>query len=137
MGAKIIIGYARHLSSSRCTSAKACAAIAACVDLAQGAVNASGQRLLSLPKGNAAMGQAPMLQRTGDGPMTATAYVRLYVQREGDVPGTYTANLPITLRYGVVNGGFANCNALGSNAAGPAAFGSGSTAAIPTPARKR
>ncbi len=78
------------------------------------------------------MGQAPMLQRTGDGPMTATAYVRLYVQREGDVPGTYTANLPITLRYGVVNGGFANCNALGSNAAGPAAFGSGSTAAIPT-----
>jgi spore coat protein U-like protein len=123
--------------------------VAACVDFGQGAVNTSGQRLLSGPKANsmpiqifqdatlsrpwgaAAMGHAPMLQRTGDGPMSATVYARLYVQRGGAAPGTYTAQFPVTLRYGAVIGGFANCNALGTVAGGP------QKSAVPTIPRKR
>ena len=73
------------------------------------------------PWGAAAMGQALMLQRTGHGPMFATVYARLYVQKASAVSATYTAQFPVTLRYGAVIGNFADCNALGSVAAGPAA----------------
>lgn len=126
----------RGMITVTCTGSRG-ANIAACVDLGLGSVSASGQRLLSGPKassmpiqifqdaalsrpwGNAAEGQAPILQRTGDGPMTATAYARLYVPRESALPGPYTAQFPVTLRYGTVRGGFANCNALGTVASGP------------------
>ena len=125
---------ARGMITVTCTGSQG-ANIAACVDLGQGSVSASGQRLLSGPKassslpirlfqdatltrpwGSAVMGQAPILQRTGDGPMTAIVYARLYVQEGTAVPGTYSAQFPITLRYGTITGDFANCNTLGSGA---------------------
>ncbi len=142
---------ARGTITVTCTGSQG-ANIAACVDLGQGAVNASGQRLLSGPKSNsmtvqlfqdhtllrpwgaAAMGQAPMLQRTGDGQMSATVYARAYVQKGSAPPGTYTAQFPVTLRYGTVTGSLGSCNALGSVAVGPAAP---KPAALPVIPRKR
>ncbi len=131
------------------------AAIAACVELAQGAVTASGQRLLSSSKGSASLpmrlfqdatltrpwgsggvGQAPILQRTGDGPMSATVYARLYVQRGGAAAGSYTASFPVMLRYGAVNGEVAACDALGV-AAPKAASGAARMAPVSAKAGKR
>jgi spore coat protein U-like protein len=127
---------ARGTVAVTCTGAQG-ANIAACIGLAPGAANASGQRLLSAPKGNAPLpmqifqdpalsrpwgsaelGQAPMLQRTGDGPMYATVYARLYVPHAKALPGAYMANIPVTLRYGAVLGGFADCGTLGHGPAG-------------------
>jgi spore coat protein U-like protein len=131
---------ARGSVAVTCTGSQG-ANIAACIDLAPGAVNASGQRLLSTPKGttplpmqifqdatlsrpwgSAAMGQAPMLQRTGDGPIYATVYARLYVPHAKALPGAYMANIPVTLRYGTVLGGFADCGTLGHGPAGVSAM---------------
>ncbi len=128
---------ARGMINVTCTGSQG-ANIAACVDVGQGAVNASGQRLLAgakaahtlamqlfqdatlaRPWGGGAMGQAHILQRTGDGPMTATVYARLYVGRGTAAPGTYAAQFPVTLRYGAVVGNFVDCNALGAVAASP------------------
>ena len=108
------------------------AAIAACVDFATVSANAAGQILLSGPgKGRAlpvqifqdaglrmpwvspALGQGAMLTRTGDGPMSAPVYARLYVQGKAAVPGTYSAQIPVTLRYGVTAGATVNCASLG------------------------
>ncbi len=118
-----------------CTGSQG-ANIAACIDLGQGVLNAFGRRLLSGPKDSqipvqlfqdatlsrpwdaAAMGQAPMLQRTADGPMSATVYARAYVQK-GALPGNYSAQFPVTVRYGAVTGGLANCNTLGTAPGGP------------------
>lgn len=108
--------------------------IAACIDLGQGgAANASGQSLLAGPKTSSSLpiklfqdatmtrpwGSAA-LQRTGDGPMTAMVYARLYVQQGTTAPGTYMAQFPVTLRYGAVTGDFTNCNTLGNGAIAPA-----------------
>lgn len=131
------------------------AAIAACVQLAQGAVNAFGQRLLAPSKGAGALpmqlfqdatltrpwgsggaGQAQIMQRTGDGPMSATVYARLYVQRGGAAAGAYMASFPVTLRYGVVNGGIAACDAFGV-AAPKAASGAMMPAPVSAKAGKR
>ena len=129
---------ARGMITVTCTGSQG-ANIAACIDLGQGsAVKASGQRLLggptaganlpmqlfqdatlTRPWGNAGIGQAPMLRRTGDGPMTAMIYARLYVQEGTLAPGTYASQFPIRLRYGADTGSFASCNALGSVAVAP------------------
>ncbi len=129
---------ARGTITVTCTGSQG-ANIAACVALGQSdAVNASGQSLLAGPKassslpiqlfqdaaltrpwGSAAMSQAPILQRTGDGPMTAMVYARLYVQEGAPAPGTYAAQFPITQRYGAITGDFATCNALGGGAVAP------------------
>ena len=130
---------ARGSITVTCTGSQG-ANIAACVEVGQGApVAASGQRLLSLAKGTqalpvqifqdttltrpwgmAAANQAVMLQRAGDGPMPATAYLRAYLQKGSAIPGLYSAQFPITLRYGAVTGTFADCNALRTVAIGPA-----------------
>lgn len=130
---------ARGSITVTCTGSQG-ANIAACVEVGQGApVAASGQRLLSLAKGTralpvqifqdttltrpwgaAAASQAVMLQRTGDGPMSATAYLRAYLQKGSAIPGLYSAQFPITLRYGAVTGTFADCNALRTLAIVPA-----------------
>ena len=147
---------ARGTITVTCTGSQG-ASIAACVEVGQGAaVAASGQRLLSPPKGTgalpvqifqdatitrpwgtAATGQAAMMQRTGDGPMSATAYLRAYVQKGSAVPGTYSAQFPVTLRYGAVTRNFADCNALGTVAIAPASGGQKTIAAVPAIARKR
>ena len=49
--------------------------------------------------------------------MSATIYIRLYVQKGGAMPGTYAAQFPVTLRYGTVQGYGASCGGLGSAAA--------------------
>jgi spore coat protein U-like protein len=142
---------ARGSITVTCTGSQG-ASIAACVEVGQGAaVAASGQRLLSpakgtgalpvqifqdatitRPWGTAATHQAAMMQRTGDGPMSATAYLRAYIQRGGLVPGTYSAQFPVTLRYGAVTRNFADCNALGTVAIAPASAGQKTIAAVPT-----
>ena len=147
---------ARGTITVTCTGSQG-ASIAACVEVGQGAaVAASGQRLLSPPKGTgalpvqifqdatitrpwgtAATNQAAMMQRTGDGPMSATAYLRAYVQKGSAVPGTYSAQFPVTLRYGAVTRNFADCNALGTVAIAPASGGQKTIAAVPAIARKR
>jgi spore coat protein U-like protein len=108
------------------------AAIAACVDFATASANAAGQILLSGPeKGRAlpvqifqdaglrmpwvspALGQGAMLTRTGDGPMSAPIYARLYVHGKAAVPGTYSAQIPVTLRYGATAGAAVSCASPG------------------------
>lgn len=131
--------------------------IAACVEVGLGAAVAlSGQRLLSPPKGAgglpvqifqdatlarpwgmAATHQAAMMQRTGDGPMSSTAYLRAYIQKGSVVPGTYSAQFPVTLRFGAVTGNFADCNALRTVAAAPASPSHKTIAAVPAVSRKR
>ena len=69
--------------------------------------------------------------------MNATVYARLYVQRGSALPAAYSASYPIALRYGVVNGGFVNCNALASAPGGKTAAGGGGRAATPAAGRKR
>jgi spore coat protein U-like protein len=147
---------ARGMITVSCTGSQG-ANIAACLELGQGAASAtSGQRLLTpvkgtgalpvqvfqdasltRPWGTAAINQALMIQRTGDGPMSATAYFRAYVQK-GNVPaGTYSAQFPIALRYGAVTGGFADCNALRTVGAGPASPSPKTFAAVPGVPRRR
>ena len=87
--------------------------------------------------GTAATTQAAMMQRTGDGPMSATAYFRAYIQKGSAVPGTYSAQFPVTLRYGAVTGNFADCNVLGTVAIAPASAGQKTIAAVTAIARKR
>jgi spore coat protein U-like protein len=147
---------ARGTITVTCTGSQG-ASIAACVEIGQGAaVAASGQRLLSpargtgalpvqifqdatitRPWGTAATLHAAMMQRTGDGPMSSTAYFRAYIQPGSAVPGTYSAQFPVTLRYGTVTGSFADCNALGTVAIARASAGQKTIAAVSTIARKR
>ena len=146
---------ARGSITVTCTGSQG-AAIAACVEVGQGgALAATGQRLLSPPKGTgglsvkifqdatltrlwgtAATNQAAMMQRTGDGPMSTTTYLRAYLQKGSAVSGTYSAQFPVTLRYGAVTGNFADCNTLGTVAIVPAASQK-TMAAVPAIARKR
>ncbi len=137
---------ARGAITVTCTGSQG-ASIAACVE-----VGASGQRALvpakgtgalpmqifqdvslARPWGTVAMNQAAIVQRTGDGPMSATAYLRVYLQKGNAVPGTYAAQFPVMLRYGVVTGNFADCNALGTIAVSPIQR---NVSAVPAP-RKR
>ncbi len=131
---------ARGTVTVTCTGSQG-SAIAACVEIGQGAaVGALGQRLLasvksagtlpvqifqdptlSRPWGTVSMSQAVILQRTGDGPMSATVYLRAYIQKGSAVPGTHTGHFPVILRYGAVTGNFADCNALATVAVGPVA----------------
>jgi spore coat protein U-like protein len=147
---------ARGSITVTCTGSQG-ANIAACVEVGQGApVAASGQRLLSLAKGTgalpvqifqdttltrpwgtAATNQAVMLQRTGDGPMSATAYLRAYLQKGSAVPGIYSAQFPITLRYGALTGTFADCNALRTIAIGPVSPAQKTNASGPSFSRRR
>lgn len=140
---------ARGTFTVYCTGTQG-ANIAACIEIGDGAaLSASGQRTVSPQKGNgaiglqifqdatlgrpwgsAARGQALYLQRTGDGPLPATAYLRAYVQKGAAGPGTYSAQFPVTLRYGAVSGPFADCNALGL-AAIPGGAGAKQTAFVP------
>ncbi len=133
------------------------ASIAACVEVGQGAaVSALGQRLLSPPQGTgglpvqifmdatitrpwatAATHQAAMMERTGDGPMLTTAYLRAYIQKGNTVPGTYSAQFPVTLRYGFVGGNFADCNTLGTVASARASAARNTIAPVPAIVRKR
>jgi spore coat protein U-like protein len=146
---------ARGAITVTCTGSQG-ANIAACIEIGQGgALAPSGQRALSplkgkgalpvqifqdaslvKPWGTATMSQAAMLQRTGDGSMLATAYLRAYVQKGTAIPGSYSAQFPVTLRYGAVTGAFVDCNALATVAAGPSA-GQKTTAAFPAISRKR
>ncbi len=147
---------ARGSITVTCTGSQG-ANIAACVEVGQGApVAASGQRLLSLAKGTgalpvqifqdttltrpwgaAAASQAVMLQRTGDGPMSATAYLRAYLQKGSAIPGLYSAQFPITLRYGAITGTFADCNALRTVAIVPASPAQKTNASGPSFSRRR
>ena len=147
---------ARGSITVTCTGSQG-ANIAACVEVGQGApVAASGQRLLSLAKGTralpvqifqdttltrpwgaAAASQAVMLQRTGDGPMSATAYLRAYLQKGSAIPGLYSAQFPITLRYGAVTGTFADCNALRTLAIVPASPAQKTNTSGPSFSRRR
>ena len=147
---------ARGSITVTCTGSQG-ANIAACVEVGLGApVAASGQRLLSLAKGTralpvqifqdttltrpwgaAAASQAVMLQRTGDGPMSATAYLRAYLQKGGALPGLYSAQFPITLRYGAVTGTFADCNALRTLAIVPASPAQKTNTSGPSFSRRR
>jgi spore coat protein U-like protein len=146
---------ARGSITVTCTGSQG-ASIAACVEVGQGGAFAAGQRLLSPAKGTgavpvqifqdatltrpwgaAATNQAAMMQRTGDGPMSATPYFRAYVQKGSAVPGTYSAQFPVTLRYGTVTGNFADCNALGTVAIAPSSAAQKTLAAVPTIAHKR
>ena len=144
---------ARGSITVTCTGSQG-GSIAACVELGHGAgAGLPGQRVLSPPKGGhplevqifqdpalkrpwgaVVMGQAAMLQRTGDGPMSATTYLRLYMPQRGSIPGSYTAQFPVTLRYGAVTGNAANCNALAAAAPWPNPH---KAAAFPIPLRKR
>lgn len=118
---------ARATITVSCTGSNG-ANIAACVGLSAGARNGAGQRLIydgsaTLPVqlfedqslttvwGHATSGQAPVLQRTGDGAMTAPVYARLYVSGR-TVPGPYSANFTVWVPYGTVAGGFTSCSAL-------------------------
>jgi spore coat protein U-like protein len=147
---------ARGSITVTCTRSQG-ANIAACVEVGQGApVAASGQRLLSLAKGTralpvqifqdttltrpwgaAAASQAVILQRTGDGPMSATAYLRAYLQKGSAIPGLYSAQFPITLRYGAVTGTFADCNALRTLAIVPATPAQKTNTSGPSFSRRR
>jgi spore coat protein U-like protein len=147
---------ARGSITVTCTGSQG-ANIAACVEIGQGApLAASGQRLLSpakgtgalpvqifqdatltRPWGTAAANQAVMLRRTGDGPMPATAYLRAYLQKGSGVPGIYSAQFPITLRYGALTGTFADCNALRTIAIGPASPAHKTNASGPSFSRRR
>ncbi len=147
---------ARGSITVTCTGSQG-ANIAACVEVGQGApVAASGQRLLSLAKGTralpvqifqdttltrpwgaAAASQAVMLQRTGDGPMSATAYLRAYLQKGSAIPGLYSAQFPIALRYGAVTGTFADCNALRTPAIVPASPAQKTNTSGPSLSRRR
>ncbi len=147
---------ARGSITVTCTGSQG-ANIAACVEVGQGApVAASGQRLLSLAKGTralpvqifqdttltrpwgaAAASQAVMLQRTGDGPMSATAYLRAYLQKGSAIPGLYSAQFPIALRYGAVTGTFADCNALRTPAIVPASPAQKTNTSGPSFSRRR
>ncbi len=147
---------ARGTITVTCTGSQG-ANIAACVELGQGAVaGASGERALAhskgtgalpmqifqdatltRPWGTAAMNQAAMFQRAGDGLMSATAYLRAYIRKGSAVPGSYTAQFPVTLRYGAVTGNFADCNALGTVAVGPASPSHRGVSTFPAAARKR
>ena len=102
---------ARGSITVTCTGSQG-TSVAACIEVGW---RASGQRTLApakgaalpvqnfqdaaltRPWGMAAMNQAAILQRTGDGPMSATAYLRAYVQKGSGDPGTYTAQFPVTL----------------------------------------
>ncbi len=143
---------ARGSITVTCTGSQG-TSVAACIEVGSGA--ASGQRTLApakgaalpvqifqdatltRPWGMAAMNQAAILQRTGDGPMSATAYLRAYVQKGSGDPGTYTAQFPVTLRYGAVTGSFVDCNALGTIGVGPASPSQRNVSAFPAPPRKR
>ena len=147
---------ARGTITVTCTGSQG-ASIAACVEVGQGAaVTAFGQRLLSPAKGTgalpvqifqdatltrqwgtAATNQAAMMQRTGDGPISTTAYLRAYVQKGSVVPETYTAKFPITLRYGTVTGSFVDCSALRVVAAGPTPVAQKMIHSFPAASRKR
>jgi|AmaraimetP72IA01_FD_contig_31_8960458_length_706_multi_11_in_0_out_0_1 spore coat protein U-like protein len=147
---------ARGSITVTCTGSQG-ANIAACVEVGQGApLAASGQRLLSRAKGTgalpvqifqdttltrawgaAAASQAVILQRTGDGPMSGTAYLRAYLQKGSAIPGLYSAQFPITLRYGAVIGTFADCNALRTVAIAPASPVHKTNASGPSFARRR
>ncbi len=143
---------ARGSITVTCTGSQG-AAIAACVEVGQGAPAAViGQRFLWPAKGTGALplqifqdatltrpwgaaARAAMMQRTGDGPMSATAYFRAYIQKGSAVPGTYSAQFTVTLRYGAVTGNFADCGVVGTIA--PASAAQKTIAAVPTIARKR
>ena len=147
---------ARGSITVTCTGSQG-ANIAACVEVGQGApVAAPGQRLLSLAKGTgalpvqifqdttltrpwgaAAASQAVMLQRTGDGPMSATAYLRAYLQKGSAIPGHYSAQFPLTLRYGAITGTFADCNALRTLAIVPASLPQKTNTSGPSLSRRR
>jgi spore coat protein U-like protein len=147
---------ARGSITVTCTGSQG-ANIAACVEVGQGApVAASGQRLLSLAKGTAALpvqifqdttltrpwgaaatSQAVMLQRTGDGSISATAYLRAYLQKGSAIPGLYSAQFPIALRYGAVTGTFADCNALRTLAIVPASPAQKTNTSGPSFSRRR
>ncbi len=137
---------ARGSLTVSCTGSNG-AAIAACVDFAAASANAAGQLLLSGPAkgrtlpmqlfqdaglrrlwGGSAPGQGAMLTRTGDGPMSAPIYARLYVQGKAAAPGIYSAQIPVTLRYGATAGAAINCASLGSTA-GNTPSGKANTAA--------
>lgn len=143
---------ARGSLTAVCTGSQG-ANIAVCIEIGDGAaLSASGQRVLSpqkgsgalglqifqdaalsRPWGSAARGQALYLQRTGDGPLPATAYLRAYVQKGAANPGTYSAQFPVTLRYGAVSAAFVDCNALGIAASAR----SGEKLVASVPARSR
>ncbi len=133
-----------------CTGSQG-AAIAACVDLGQGTAiaNAANQRLLIGPRSSRTLpiqifqdaglrrpwgsaSQDPSLTHTGDGIMAAPMYLRLYVQPGAAVPGTYSAQFPVWLRYGIVTGYPVNCGSLGNSAAARA-----SGKAVPVPIMRK
>jgi spore coat protein U-like protein len=121
---------ARGSLTVNCTGSKG-AAIAACVDLGPGtaSANSGGQFLLlgqrkgqtlpirlfqdaglRMPWGSSALRQGAVLTRTGDGPVSAPVYARLYVQGKAVPPGTYSAQFTVALRYGTVAGAAVNCD---------------------------
>lgn len=126
---------ARGAVTVACTGSNG-ATIAACIEIGEGAARrSSGERALSAVKGvgtlplqifqdttlarpwSAGTGQALVLQRTGDGPLYATVYLRAFIQRGAALPGAYFAQFPVTLRYGTAAGNFVDCNALGTASA--------------------
>ena len=133
------------------------ATIAACIEISPGAASGlSGQRLLSSAKGRealpvqifqdatlarpwgmAAAGQAQLLQRSGDGPMTATAYLRAYLRKGAAAPGTYSADFSVTLRYGISTGAMTHCDALEAASSSAHAAGQQRSVLVPLALRKR
>ena len=141
---------ARSTITVTCTGSQG-ANIAACVDLGQARAPAD-QRGFSGPKGKTMQIQifqdATLTRPWGTAAMGPGSHAAAHRRRPdvgdrlcpplhpkgGDLPGTYRAQLPVTLRYGAVIGNFADCNALGSVAVWPAAP---KPAAIPAVPRKR
>ena len=89
---------------------------------------------LTRPWGTAAMGPGPHAAAHRRRPDVGDRLRPPLRAERGRRAGTYTAQFPVTLRYGAVIGDFANCNALGSVAAWPAVP---KPAAIPAIPRKR
>ena len=115
--------------------------IGVCIEVGQGAagVNAASQRLLvssanrrTLPLqifqdaaltrawGPAALNQAALLSRRGDGPLTSAIHLRLYVPQGGATPGIYTAQFPMMIRYGLQMEQSPACETLTNVAVRPA-----------------
>ncbi len=106
-----------------------------CVDIAQGNINGSGQRLLSkggratvpvqlytdathkFPSGSA-WGQAVSRTITGDGTITMSVPALLYINRNA-VVGTYQADFTVTLNYST---GPLGCGTLAPSALTGASF---------------
>ena len=125
--------------SVSCSGSTAGTTIGACVDIAAGIPNGSNQRQIanggaqlgmqlfqdsarSVPWGSAWTGQTPIftctatgstgsctMQGVQGGPMTV--YGRLYPSGS-QVAGGYLGNFPVTVGYGEVTGGSANCSTL-------------------------